>query len=107
MSSNKPKSLSELIATQHGSLNRLAAEATRRLELTDRLRNALNADTAAQIAGCNLRDDGTLVVLATSSEWAARLRFESDKLLTACREVHPGTTKVRIRVAQPVHTEDH
>ncbi len=106
MSSNKPKSLSELLAAKQGTLSQLAAEATRRLELTDRLRSALSPDTATRMTGCNLRDDGTLVVLATSSEWAARLRFESETLLSVCREIHPGTTKVRIRVAHSAHAGD-
>ena len=106
MSSNKPKSLSELLATQHGSLGQLAAEASRRLELTDHLRNALNPEIAAQMTGCNLRDDGTLVILATSPDWAARLRFESQTLLSACRETYPGTTRVRVRVAHAADTEN-
>ena len=99
MSSNKPKSLSDLLASQQGALSRLAAEASRRLELADHLRNTLDPAIGAQMTGCNLRDDGTLVVLTTSPEWAARLRFESTTLLSACRELHPGTTKVQVRVA--------
>lgn len=81
-------------------LGRLATEAAARVALTDHLRNGLGDGLGNHIAGANVRADGTLVVLATGPEWAARLRFESDRLLALCRTVNPAAARVRIRVSQ-------
>ena len=40
-------------------------------ELVSRLRAVLPTEEAASIVAANLRDDGTLVVLVSSSAWAA------------------------------------
>ena len=73
-------------------------EAQSRIELADKIRAGLPEPLDQHIEACNLRDDGTLVVLATNPEWAARLRFESDKMLSHCRQQHPGAARVKIRV---------
>ena len=79
----------------------MASEASRRLALTDRLRSSMAPDLAAHLTGTNLRDDGTLILLTTSPEWAARLRYEAARLLAHCREQFPATTRVRVRVTHP------
>lgn len=99
MSTNRPKSLSDLLSSHGSSLQKLAAGAADRLALTDHLRGALEPALAAHLTGANLRDDGTLVVLASNPEWAARLRFESDHLLACCRDRYRQAARVRIRVA--------
>ena len=103
MSSKSLKSLTELISDSGSSLQRLAKQAQSRVSLTEHIRAGLTDELADRFLGCNLRDDGTLVVIATSPEWAARLRFESDRLLSLCREHYPATQRVKIRVA---HSKD-
>lgn len=100
MSDLRPKSLSGLVTDSDSPLGRLASEAASRVALTDHLRNGLGSPLAAHVAGANLRDDGTLVVLASGPQWAARLRFEGERLLALGRELHPGAARVRIRVGQ-------
>ena len=69
-----------------------------RLDLADDLRKILPPDLQAALTGCNLRGDGTLVVTTDSPAWAARLRFESEALLRACRGRFPEAARVRVRV---------
>jgi hypothetical protein len=81
-------------------VGRLGREAAARVALTDHLRASLPAPLGEHITAANLRGDGTLVVLASGPEWAARLRFESDRLLGLCRERAPGAARVRVRVSR-------
>lgn len=92
----RPRGLAELIAG-NSPLGALAREATTRLDLADTVRNSLPPDLAAAISTCNLRPDGTLVVTATSPDWAARLRFEGDTILAGCRSAWPAAERVRVR----------
>ena len=101
MSSKGPKSLSELLDSEDSAVRELASEASQRLALADRLRSSIEPDLAVHLTGANLREDGTLVLLTTSPEWAARLRYEATRLLTACREQYPAAARVRVRVTQP------
>ena len=48
----------------------------------------------------NIRDDGTLVVLASSSAWAARLRFESERLMAAARGSGKTVLSCSVRVGR-------
>jgi len=99
MSKDKAKSLSELIASQNSDLGRLAAAARKRADLSDHLRGQLGEPLSGAISHCNLRDDGTLVVIAVNSEWAARLRFESQQLMALARETGANVSSCKIRVA--------
>lgn len=96
-----PKPLSELISATDSPLGQLAEEARSRLELTDHIRKGLPAELASQMTSCNLRSDGTLVVIASGPEWAARIRFESSLILSLSRERNPKTTQVKVRVGHP------
>lgn len=93
-----PRSLKDLLGSST-PLDDLRAEAEKRLALADFLREALPGDLRGAVLSCNLHDDGTLVVSTPGPAWAARLRFESDALLSRCRERHPSATRVRVRVA--------
>lgn len=97
MDRKRPRSFGELIGTD-SSLARLQQEARGRLELASQLRQALPDELRPALAGCNLRPDGTLVLIAPSPAWAARLRFEGEALLGHCRERFPAAARVRIRV---------
>jgi hypothetical protein len=94
---NGPRGLGELIAAD-SALGALARAASNRVDLADCVRRQLPPALAAAIAACNLRPDGTLVVTAVSSEWAARARFEADGILAGCRKDWPAAARVRFRV---------
>jgi hypothetical protein len=99
MSKSRLKSLSNIVHDSRSALGQLAGEAQSRLDLADQMRRALPAELTSHLVGCNLRDDGTLIILTSGPEWAARFRFESSELLRICREFYPATARVRVRVA--------
>jgi hypothetical protein len=69
-------------------------------ELTQILSEGLGDEYAGAIVDANLREDGELVVIAASSAWASRLRYESDTLLQVAREAGLEPTACRVRVSQ-------
>jgi len=93
-----PKSLSELMSDTDSPIRRLIEEAHSRIDLAGVIRAGLPEPMGQHLESCNLRDDGTLVVLASTPEWAARLRFESNAMLSRCRKQHPGAARVKVRV---------
>ncbi len=52
-------------------------------DLTQALRSALAPETAENLVAAATRDNGELVLVGSTSAWAARLRYESDTLLQA------------------------
>ena len=102
MLNKEPKPLSELVQKAGSPVQKLAAEAHRRISLTDQLRARLPESLSHGVLACNIRSDGTLVVLASSPEWASRLRFESAQLLTIGRTLEPQLQRVRLRVANAI-----
>ena len=98
MSSQELKDL--LNPFDNGDLAGIVRRAREMGELTAVLSEALPADQAEAIVAANLRDDGALVVIAASSAWASRLRFETDTLLEAARSVGIDAHTCRIRVTQ-------
>jgi hypothetical protein len=101
MSNNDPKSLSDILSSEESALGRLAREARTRLDLSDYIRAGLPPDLSIQMTGCNLDANGILIVRTNSPEWAARFRFESRKILDLCRDRHPETQSIKVRVAHP------
>ena len=99
MSQNSPKSLSELIFRPGSALNDLARQAQASMDLAAKLRAGLPPEMSAELRSASLHDDGTLVVMAASPAWAARLRFETQILLACCRELHPQVRRVAVRVS--------
>lgn len=97
MTAKGPKSLGELLGGGQGALARLAREADRRVELGEHLRAGLAPELRDAVVACNLRDDGTVVVMAASPAWAARLRYEGENLLAHCRQRFPAVTRLRVR----------
>jgi len=67
--------------------------------LTVRLKAALAEPAASQLLAANVGDDGSLVVICSSPSWAARLRFESERLLAAAAEAGVRVERLRVRVA--------
>jgi len=101
MSQKQPELLSSLALGPGGALEGLARRAAERVGLADGLRAALPPALGEQLRGANLRDDGTLVVLAASSAWASRLRFEAAALLAAAGGLGLAPLRVEVRVAGP------
>ncbi len=93
--------MSELLGTPGTQIGRLAAQARAKVDLTDHIRKALPSELGAEIVHCAVENCGTLIVRTTSPEWANRLRFENEQLLTLARQRHPEATQVKIRVAHP------
>jgi hypothetical protein len=94
-----PKRLDNLLnPAADGDLGKLVRRARDMGRLAQILRNALPKDAAAGVREANLRDDGVLVVLAPSSAWAAKLRFEADTMLEAVRATGAKATSCKVRV---------
>jgi hypothetical protein len=99
MSNKSPKSLSELIFQPGGPLHELARRADAATDLASALRSVLAPALAAELRSASLQEDGTLVVTAGSSAWAARLRYEAGCLLARCRETNPAAQRLEVRVS--------
>jgi len=97
----EPRSLGDIIANPRTRFGKLAKEAERRVALADQLRNSLPENLRDGISDCNISDSGTLTVLAVNPEWASRLRFETELLLSIGRQAEPGLSNVKIKVAGP------
>jgi hypothetical protein len=69
-------------------------------ELVQSLQQQLPEESAANIIAANVRDDGELVVLASSPAWAAKLRFEADVLMAAARRSGAEVSSCRVRVSR-------
>ena len=69
-------------------------------ELVQCLQQQLPEESAANILSANVRDDGELVVLASSPAWAARIRFEADSLMAAARQSGAEVSSCKVRVSR-------
>jgi hypothetical protein len=98
MAENELKNL--LSPCSDGDLASIIRRARELGELTDALSRALPDDCAGAVVAANLREDGNLVVIAASSAWASRLRYEADTLLAAARAAGLNPVACRVRVSQ-------
>ncbi|MDH3441544.1 MAG: DUF721 domain-containing protein [Gammaproteobacteria bacterium] len=83
-----------------GSLEKLIRTAQDMDSLTSALRAALTSEIAENLLAANVREDGALVVICSSSAWASRIRFESDALLEASRASGFAADSLRVMVTQ-------
>mgnify|MGYP001811681206 CR=1 FL=1 len=97
MSQNDLKNL--LNSSNNGDLADLVRRARDMGELTHILCAALPDEFAGAIVAANVRDDDSLVVIAASSAWASRLRYETDALLAAARDAGHNPVACRVRVS--------
>jgi len=98
MASDDLKNL--LNSSAGGELGDIVRRARKMGELMHVLCNGLPDEYASAIVAANLREDGDLVIIAASSAWASRLRYETDALLAAAREAGLSPSACRIRVTQ-------
>jgi hypothetical protein len=83
-----------------GDLGKIVRRAKELGELTNQLARALPEELSGAIVAANVRENGELVVIAASSAWASRLRYESDALLAAARTAGVEAEVCRVRVSQ-------
>ena len=86
--------------TNGGDLGDIVRRARDMGALTAVLARALPEDQAQAIVAANVREDGELVVIAATSAWASRLRYEAEPLLKAAREAGFKAHACRVRVSQ-------
>ncbi len=96
MASEKLKNL--LNPSAGGELGAIVRRAKALGEITHGLCAALPDEFAGAILAANLRDNGELVVVAASSAWANRLRYETETLLAAARDAGLTVSCCRVRV---------
>jgi hypothetical protein len=89
-----------LKSTTGGPLEALVQKAAGMERLLAALKAALEPAMASRLTGVNLRPDGELVLVADSPAWAARLRFEADKLMSAAKESGARVTACKVIVAK-------
>ncbi len=95
------KRLKNLLNTNNnGDLADIVQHARNMDALLQVLQRALPEDHAASIAAANIRGDGQLVILASSSAWASRLRFETEALIEAARETGADVMSCTVRVVR-------
>jgi hypothetical protein len=80
------------------SLQKIVQTAQNMDSLTGALRAAAPEDLAEHILAANVRDDGELVVICSSSAWASRARFEAESLLEVARDAGFGAASMRVTV---------
>jgi hypothetical protein len=95
------KPLKELLSPcSGGELGNIVRRARQLGELTTALSRSLPEEYEGAIVAANLRENGELVIIAASSAWANRLRYETDMLLAAARAEGLEPTACRVRVSQ-------
>ena len=93
--------LDKLLKSATGSrLDNVVQSAQIMDDLTTLLRNALDPDLAQGLIAANIRENGELVLIASSSEWASRLRFESEKLMQAASTPERIVSSCKVRVSR-------
>lgn len=81
-------------------LEKIVQHAQELNELTTALRATLPAELAQSLVAANLRDDGELVLICTTSAWASRLRYEAEALVAVARRLGFMADRARVTVSQ-------
>jgi hypothetical protein len=94
-------SLDQILKSGSGDrLGKLVEHSRNMGNLTQILKTALPADVAPHLLAANLREPAELVLICSSSSWAARLRFESEGLLKAARSSGIKADNCSVKVAK-------
>jgi hypothetical protein len=83
-----------------GDLGSIIRRARKLADLTNLLSQALPEDFSGALVAANVRENGDLVVIAASSAWASRLRYETDTLLKTARTAGIDVAACRVRVSR-------
>ncbi len=82
-----------------GALKDIVQRAQNMDQLTAAMRSVLPEEAQSQLLAANLRENGELVLICSSSSWAARLRFESEQLIEAARLTGADVNKCKVKVS--------
>jgi len=82
-----------------GALEEIVQHAQNMDQLTAAMRSVLPEEAQSQLLAANLRENGELVLICSSSSWAARLRFESEQLIEAARLTGADVNKCKVKVS--------
>ncbi len=94
-------SLKKLLKSDTGGALDMIVQTARSMdEMTTWLQKELQPDLAANLLAANLRADGELVLVASSSAWAAKIRFEEEKLIEIVRQGGAVVEKCRVTVSK-------
>ena len=66
--------------------------------LTSELRAGLPTEMAENLISANVHDNGELVLVCSTSAWAARLRFEGNALITAANKTGHDAKTCKVTV---------
>ena len=92
--------LENLLKSGAGSaLDKIVQRAQNMDELTIALRSVLPDEAQSCLVAANLSETGELVLICSSSSWAARLRFESEQLIKAARLMGADVSKCKVKVS--------
>ena len=83
-----------------GTLDKIIQRAKNMDALTMALQAGLPPEAGQNLLAANLRENGELVLICTSSAWASRLRFESDELMDVARKSGLTVTSCKVSVSQ-------
>lgn len=86
----------------NGELADIVDRAQAMASLTRSLTLALPAELGGALVAANIRENDELVIIAASPAWAARLRFESERLIAAARESGVSVERCSIKVSHDV-----
>ena len=94
-------SLEKLLKSGSGSaLDDMVQNAQYMDELTSMLQKELDPDLAVNLCAASLRNNGELVLIASSSAWASKIRFESEKLMEVVRRSGKEVAICRVVVSK-------
>mgnify|MGYP001160849609 CR=1 FL=1 len=97
----KEKNLKNLINSKSSNeLEKIIQAAADMQLLTKALKDVVTQEISEHLVAANVRDNGELVVICTSSAWASRLRFESKTLISTAQNSGFDASTVRITVTQ-------
>jgi len=83
-----------------GTLRKIVQNAQFLDDLTASLKKELEPDLAANLLAASVRTDGELVLIASSSAWAAKLRFEGDRLMAVAVAAGCPVQSYRVSVSK-------
>lgn len=81
-------------------LAKLVSRAQDMDRLAKALKSGLDAELGSHLVAANLRPDGTMVVLADGSAWAARLRYETQRMVRIATDAGLAVGSCRVAVAR-------
>ncbi len=97
----KEKNLKNLINSKSSSeLDKIIQTAADMQLLTTALKEVVTQEISEHLVAANVRDNGELVVICTSSAWASRLRFESKTLISTAQNSGFDASRIRVTVTQ-------